>query len=134
MPSLSRLLSFPLIHAQVLIELGTVSRKLGNLDLALKYLEDALSRLTHVRTPLQKLQLVKALIGTRYDRIKFFNPYPSLLDKVIHRFHRGEHTGYSWYHLQDFRPYHLTVLLNSSCVMIFALNHIKLEHRIVFVF
>lgn len=47
----------------VLIELGNVCQKQGNLSAAEEHLEDALTRLTKVRTPQQKLQLVKALIG-----------------------------------------------------------------------
>ncbi|XP_041454385.1 uncharacterized protein LOC121407396 [Lytechinus variegatus] len=46
----------------VLIELGNVCLKQGNLKDSEEYLEDALSRLTKVKTPQQKLQLVKAVI------------------------------------------------------------------------
>ncbi|XP_030831949.1 TPR repeat-containing protein DDB_G0287407 [Strongylocentrotus purpuratus] len=46
----------------VLIELGNVCLKQGNFKASEEYLEDALSRLTKVKTPQQKLQLVKAVI------------------------------------------------------------------------
>ncbi|XP_071484949.1 uncharacterized protein [Diadema antillarum] len=47
----------------VLIELGNVCIKQGNLEAADKHLEDALTRLTKIKTPEQKLQLVKTLIS-----------------------------------------------------------------------
>ncbi|XP_033109970.1 uncharacterized protein LOC117111193 [Anneissia japonica] len=48
---------------EVLIQLGSVCRNLGELNDAKKYLHDAISRMNKIRTPAQKLQLVKALLG-----------------------------------------------------------------------
>ncbi len=48
---------------KVLISLGTVSVKLGELDTAYKHFQEALQRQTQVRTPHQKLHIVKALLG-----------------------------------------------------------------------
>ena len=47
----------------MLISLGTVSVKLGELDRARGHFHEALQRQTRVRAPDQKLQLVKALLG-----------------------------------------------------------------------
>ncbi|XP_071959587.1 uncharacterized protein [Antedon mediterranea] len=48
---------------EVIIQLGLVCRSLGELDDARKYLYDVISRMNKIRTPAQKLQLVKALLG-----------------------------------------------------------------------
>ena len=46
-----------------MIELGDVCKKQGDLPAAERHLEDVLTRLTKAKTPVQKLQLAKALIG-----------------------------------------------------------------------
>ncbi|XP_038058559.1 uncharacterized protein LOC119729838 [Patiria miniata] len=48
---------------EVLISLGTVSIKLGDLDAARKHFHEALQRRNKIKTPEQKLQLVKGLLG-----------------------------------------------------------------------
>ncbi|XP_022088563.1 uncharacterized protein LOC110978130 isoform X2 [Acanthaster planci] len=48
---------------EVLISLGTVSIKLGDLEGASRHFHEALQRQNKITTPKQKLQLVKALLG-----------------------------------------------------------------------
>ncbi|XP_071959589.1 uncharacterized protein [Antedon mediterranea] len=48
---------------EVIIQLGLVCRNLGELDDSMKNLHDVISRMNKIRTPAQKLQFVKALLG-----------------------------------------------------------------------